>query len=874
MSLVADKPTPEPARGLASHVAAAVRAWWRRHWYRSCTFLAVLFPALAAQSFFPIIPQSAWEMVGESVYATLLGYQSPDVAKPSRVMLLEVDQRTLDAYGWPIDRGYYATMLAKLQSSGHPWVLSLLQFQALEKAKQTAEDKSAAKSRDEALAAAIKGYGRYVGSGLEIRSGAELTPDQEERLLPSITLTKAGAVPELPYLPLRLIEDQSFVEAQRAFGFGTHFGLSPVIRCMQFYITDAAHSGAFVIPSSLAWAATYAREARMATMSGASWPRSSDVPPAGTAEALQLGYKHCLSSPGLVTRDFLTQRRIERVSLADFIESDRRQSLEGKVVILARADMRRFRGPGSATATDDGVVEEQLLAARFLDDLLTDQAIRREDASRVRFMTSLPLILAAALFAVAIFVSPFGAVFSALIVLGGLAGLAGFNLARGAYLMPLEAMASMAFTAAFLSLLYAYLLFHCMRREVRLADGLRRQLSASNTLESLEEGIREVWRVEFPNGDVDLVDYDRELYAAAGDPSALLALLERRKRGHYELPKPAAFDTVVSRMTKRIGRTPASARSFSLKLAVDSPSGRLGAVRLSCSFAAHEERLVAQFVNIMKLEVSEHWHRIKMLVDQKLLDYKVLAEQSRVEILERFLTKVLVAKFSDDFTMEENLRTVLTPRTTRAALMQADIRGYSRVSANMEPLEMARLLQGYFRNVVDAAQTVAQVKLIGDCIFLFIEEDAGKDGASPTDLALELAAILIDETRAQNAIRAKSGGEELNFGIAIHYGEVVVGNLSSDSCIDYTVISPNVNLVARLEEVTKNPGIARAIGANGIILSEEAAKALRKYQNASLPLLRLDEIGVTVRSFPNVKTVRGLSADEALILLPSKVGAA
>ncbi len=301
-----------------------------------------------------------------------------------------------------------------------------------------------------------------------------------------------------------------------------------------------------------------------------------------------------------------------------------------------------------------------------------------------------------------------------------------------------------------------------------------------------------------------------------------------------------------------------------VQLHVASKAGVLGFVRISLIYKSYEQAFIAQLLECLRVELCQHWHRVKILVDQKLLDYRYLMEQTRSEILERFLTHVLVAKFQDNRTMAENLSAVLTPRPTRAALMQADIRGYSKISALLNPEEMVRLLQGYFRNVVDAAQLVAQVKLIGDCIFLFIEEGAGPPGTSPADLALDLAAILVAETVKQNALRGATGGSPLTFGIAVHYGEVVVGNLSSDSCIDYTVIGPNVNFVARLEELTKSPQIAELIGPNGTLLSPEALRALNKHAGLIAPEIALEPLQLTIRSFPHVQRVIGLTADAVL----------
>src|SRR6185437_5371268 len=120
--------------------------------------------------------------------------------------------------------------------------------------------------------------------------------------------------------------------------------------------------------------------------------------------------------------------------------------------------------------------------------------------------------------------------------------------------------------------------------------------------------------------------------------------------------------------------------------------------------------------------------------------------------------------------------------------------------------------------------------------------------------------------RAQNQRRQLEHGDALNFGIAVHYGEVVVGNLSSDSCIDYTVIGPNVNMVARLEELTKYHQVSGVIGANGAIVSAEAAASLVRHKDAPLRTLGLAALGVAVRSFSQIQSVRALTAEDALAL--------
>jgi adenylate cyclase len=63
-------------------------------------------------------------------------------------------------------------------------------------------------------------------------------------------------------------------------------------------------------------------------------------------------------------------------------------------------------------------------------------------------------------------------------------------------------------------------------------------------------------------------------------------------------------------------------------------------------------------------------------------------------------------------------------------------------------------------------------------------------------------------------------GVSVNMGISIHTGEVVVGNIGFDKKMDYTVIGDSVNIVFRLQNLTKS-------FPNGILISENTLRAVR-----------------------------------------------
>ena len=62
-----------------------------------------------------------------------------------------------------------------------------------------------------------------------------------------------------------------------------------------------------------------------------------------------------------------------------------------------------------------------------------------------------------------------------------------------------------------------------------------------------------------------------------------------------------------------------------------------------------------------------------------------------------------------------------------------------------------------------------------------------------------------------NRQRLAQGEEALGFGIALHLGDVMYGNIGAANRLDFTVIGPAVNLTSRLE------GLCRALGLDLVV---------------------------------------------------------
>lgn len=151
------------------------------------------------------------------------------------------------------------------------------------------------------------------------------------------------------------------------------------------------------------------------------------------------------------------------------------------------------------------------------------------------------------------------------------------------------------------------------------------------------------------------------------------------------------------------------------------------------------------------------------------------------------------------------------------AVLFVDIRGFTSMSESLEPEQVVEILNEYLSLVARSIQKYDGTldKFIGDAAMAVF--NAPKD----LDDYLFRAVCAADEiVRCSSHIREKYQkryGKTVSFGIGINCGEAIVGNVGSESRMDYTAIGDTVNVAARLE--------ANA-AAGQILISETAAKRL------------------------------------------------
>ncbi len=96
------------------------------------------------------------------------------------------------------------------------------------------------------------------------------------------------------------------------------------------------------------------------------------------------------------------------------------------------------------------------------------------------------------------------------------------------------------------------------------------------------------------------------------------------------------------------------------------------------------------------------------------------------------------------------------------------------------------------------------LKFIGDAVMAIFPVEAGsRPAADMCRAALMTAKDALARAQRLNETRAGKGLPEIKFGIALHVGQVMYGNVGTDRRLDFTVIGPAANEVARLDGLSK-----------------------------------------------------------------------
>lgn len=161
--------------------------------------------------------------------------------------------------------------------------------------------------------------------------------------------------------------------------------------------------------------------------------------------------------------------------------------------------------------------------------------------------------------------------------------------------------------------------------------------------------------------------------------------------------------------------------------------------------------------------------------------------------------------------------------TIRAVLLFADLRSFAALSEAEPPAAVIAALGGWFDCIGGAVHAFGGevLKFIGDGVFAIFP--VGDKPREACDAALRAVASTKAGMAHLDTARREQGLPTLSFGVALHLGDILWGNVGAADRLDFTAIGAAVNLVSRLE------GLCRPLGRTVLIsgaVAEEASATL------------------------------------------------
>jgi adenylate cyclase len=139
----------------------------------------------------------------------------------------------------------------------------------------------------------------------------------------------------------------------------------------------------------------------------------------------------------------------------------------------------------------------------------------------------------------------------------------------------------------------------------------------------------------------------------------------------------------------------------------------------------------------------------------------------------------------------------------RAVLWYSDLRGFTGITDTAAPGQIIPLLNDYAEAVIASIHEAGGdvLKLIGDGTLAIFDASDPADGCRSALLAKDLAK---ERIQAVSARRAEAGLPITQAYLGLHVGEVLFGNIGSPDRLDFTVVGPAVNEVARIAAMCRS----------------------------------------------------------------------
>jgi len=181
--------------------------------------------------------------------------------------------------------------------------------------------------------------------------------------------------------------------------------------------------------------------------------------------------------------------------------------------------------------------------------------------------------------------------------------------------------------------------------------------------------------------------------------------------------------------------------------------------------------------------------------------FALAVKTATTQMLSRVMLETYLGKISGDLVLD-GVVSRGDGRLIDCALWFADLRGSTELASHLPLDDYLATLNDYFECTANAVMDHGGevLKFIGDAVLaIFPFEDGTRP---PDDMARAAAAAARDALARRDAMNEKRA-TPLQFGIGLHVGQVMYGNVGTTRRLDFTATGVAVNEVTRLEGMTK-----------------------------------------------------------------------
>jgi class 3 adenylate cyclase/HAMP domain-containing protein len=160
----------------------------------------------------------------------------------------------------------------------------------------------------------------------------------------------------------------------------------------------------------------------------------------------------------------------------------------------------------------------------------------------------------------------------------------------------------------------------------------------------------------------------------------------------------------------------------------------------------------------------------------------------------RYVTQEVVKKL-----LESKEALEMGGETREVSLLMSDLRGFTALTADMEPEDIITFLNRYLGKMIEILLDNRAVidEILGDGILAFFGAPEPLENHPVRAVACAMAMqAAMDEI---NSLNEADGLPVLEMGIAVNTGAVVVGNIGSELRTKYSVVGAHVNFTSRIE---------------------------------------------------------------------------